>query len=337
MKNEEGRIALTLESLKPFVDRFVICDTGSSDGTVKECEEFLGKGDQTSEILTVPWVDFAQARNTALRAADSGPGWLLMFDCDMRIEGDARAFRASLDCLGSLAASLPTQLGMARFERLCLFKAGQGLSGPGTPEGWHFAYPVHELAQGPGERWRLDAPVLSYEIRDHDRRKVRWEKHDLPAIERFLAKNPKDLRMLFYRAQTLECLRRFPEAIKAYQKRIDVAPGLIHEETFTCLMRIGDCHQAQGLRDGALLAWLKAFEMSPDRAEPLEKISRAFLSQGNLISAWHFAHACAQLPYPREARLFVDSDLYEQRAKNYLTALEGMLRSQGHTKGEISP
>lgn len=324
IKNEEGRIGLTLESLRPFVDRFVVCDTGSSDKTVEEVEDLLEDDD---ELLSISFGDFSRARNEALRLADEGPGWILMFDCDMRMSGDPKAFRTSLECVGSQAASLPAQLGAARFERLCLFRAGVGFDGPGTSQGWHYEYPVHELPCGPGERWRLDSPVLTYEIRDHDRRRTRWEKIDLPLIDKFLRGNPKDLRMLFYRAQTLECLGRFPEAIKAYEKRIATAPTLIPEETFTCLMRVGDCSQAQGDRDKALVSWLKAFAISPERAEPLEKISRGLLAGGHTVAAWHFASGAAQLPYPTEARLFVDSDLYEKRAKEYLTALEGMLRT----------
>jgi tetratricopeptide (TPR) repeat protein len=323
VKNEQGRIIPTLESFAPFVDRFVVCDTGSVDKTIDEVTSYLdGRKDSQSELLAFKFADYSQARNEALRLSDDGPGWLLMFDCDMRIAGETLSLETELQ-----AASLPCQLGSSRFDRRCLFRGGLGFAGPGTREGWHFVGAVHEVAVGPGDVFRLPSPVLTYEILDHERRAKRWREKDLPLLSRDKDTNP---RSAFYFAQTLECLKEFEQAIEAYRARIKM--GGYHEDLYTSQMRIGDCQYMLGQRDSALASWLIAFGMSPYRAEPLEKISREMLSRGYLEAAWHYAQGAAQLPYPSDCVLFVDSDLYETRAKAYLSAVESMIRSKERNK-----
>lgn len=325
VKNEEGRIVPTLESFAPFVDRFVICDTGSTDRTVEEINRYLESNkDAQSEILSFKFLDYSQARNQALSLADSGPGWLLMFDCDMRITGSP-SFPSILNkYVGKEdAGSLPCQLGASRFDRRCLFRSGLGFSGPGTPEGWHFVGAVHEVAVGPGEVLRLPSPILSYDILDHSRREKRWRELDLPLLSRDRATNP---RSAFYYAQTLECLKEYSRAIEAYRDRIKL--GGYREDLYTSQVRIGDCQYLLGDKEAALSSWLLAFGMAPHRAEPLEKISREMLSRGYLEAAWHYAQGAAALPYPSEDVLFVDSDLYEKRAKEYLSGVEQILRNK---------
>lgn len=325
VKNESGRIVPTLESFAPYVDRFVICDTGSTDGTCEEVSDWLDSGDDDhkgwdSEILKFPFVNFSQARNKALQMADNGPGWLLMFDCDMRIEGDRFALPVSGE---TQAASLPCRLVNSQFDRRCIFRAGLGFTGPGTPEGWHFEGAVHEVAVGPGDVLRLPSPVLSYDIRDHARREKRWREFDLPILDKDRATNH---RSAFYYAQTLECLKEYEKAIDAYRHRIKL--GGYYEDLFLSQCRIGDCQYLLGRKEEAIASWLIAFGMLPHRAEPLEKISREMLSRGYLEAAWHFGQGAAELPFPEKDVLFVDHALYSGRAKEYVRALEQMIRNK---------
>lgn len=345
VKNEEGRIVPTLESYAPYVDRFVVCDTGSTDWTIKEVNEYLDtrtvQEDEDSELCSIPFVDFSHARNQALRIADSGPGWLLMFDCDSRLEGDPEAFRKDLagrTLVGAL--SLLCRLGPtdpSRFHRRCLVRAGVGLDGPGTAAGWHFRYPVHEVllcgADG-GSAPLLTGVEMYYEhvAGDPERRRKRWRNYDLPAIKKYLS-SERDPRMQFYLGQTYECLGEYGSAITAYRTRVENPSGF-SEERFEAQKRIGDCYRAAHgkTKEGALLTsalgeYLSAFALAPHRAEPLDAIARIFLSKGHAVAAWHFANASAALPYPPDS-LFVDHDLYTKRANDMLAFVENILTGE---------
>jgi hypothetical protein len=80
VKNGGAALARCLGSARPFVDRILIGDTGSTDDTV-EIARRLG-----AEMISIPWEqDFAQARNLVLEQAQCD--WILVLDADEMLDG----------------------------------------------------------------------------------------------------------------------------------------------------------------------------------------------------------------------------------------------------------
>jgi hypothetical protein len=74
-KDEVDRVGRLLDSVGPYVDRMVVVDTGSTDGTA-ELSSRMG-----ADVLCAPWQDdFAHARNLALQLAQAD--WHLVLDAD---------------------------------------------------------------------------------------------------------------------------------------------------------------------------------------------------------------------------------------------------------------
>ena len=67
VKNEAHVIRRCLDSVRPLIDRWVIVDTGSTDGTQALIRELMA--DVPGELHERPWVDFSTNRNQA----GSGP------------------------------------------------------------------------------------------------------------------------------------------------------------------------------------------------------------------------------------------------------------------------
>ena len=65
VKNEEDVIIRAFESVINVVDYYVICDTGSTDGTIEVMEGYFKEHDLKYEIHERPWVDFAHNRTEA--------------------------------------------------------------------------------------------------------------------------------------------------------------------------------------------------------------------------------------------------------------------------------
>lgn len=65
VKNESAVIRRVLQSAIPHIDSWVICDTGSTDGTQDLIRETLK--DIPGELHEVPWVNFGV---TALRSSN---------------------------------------------------------------------------------------------------------------------------------------------------------------------------------------------------------------------------------------------------------------------------
>ncbi len=150
VRDEARCIVRCLESVKPWVDKVVVVDTGSADetpGLARDCGAHVHRFEWSG--------DFSAARNHALDIADAD--WNLVIDADEWIETGGEELRAW--CEG------PPRLGRACIHSVFEGKAGGGLEGsdPATrgwitrvlPRGVRFRGRVHEQAVSDLPRERL--------------------------------------------------------------------------------------------------------------------------------------------------------------------------------------
>ena len=80
VKNEKRVVTRCLTSVKPFIDYWVIADTGSSDGTQAEIRSCLNE--IPGVLYERPWVDFSHNRNEVLNASQNKGDYILLIDAD---------------------------------------------------------------------------------------------------------------------------------------------------------------------------------------------------------------------------------------------------------------
>src|SRR5262245_56903347 len=83
VRNEASVIERCLDSVKPFIDCWVICDTGSTDRTKEIIRESLAGIPGT--MHDVGWQDFGRNRTIALRFARGKADYHLLLDADMTL------------------------------------------------------------------------------------------------------------------------------------------------------------------------------------------------------------------------------------------------------------
>ncbi len=84
VRNEEKHLPACLDSVREIADEIVVCDTGSTDDTVRIAEA------AGARVVRFPWCDdFSAARNRALEAASGS--WILVLDADERLRRDSAA------------------------------------------------------------------------------------------------------------------------------------------------------------------------------------------------------------------------------------------------------
>lgn len=116
VRNEARCITRCLESVRPWVDRMVVLDTGSTDQTMELARK------AGALVYEMPWPDsFAEARNRSLELADAD--WNLVIDADEWIVSGGKNLRSW--CEG------PNRLGAVCVRSLC--EAGQNRNGAKTP------------------------------------------------------------------------------------------------------------------------------------------------------------------------------------------------------------
>ena len=83
VRNEERVLDRCLRSVRDLVDTWVICDTGSTDGTREVIRSVLGE--LPGELHETRWIDFGNNRSELMKRARGAADYLLLIDADMEV------------------------------------------------------------------------------------------------------------------------------------------------------------------------------------------------------------------------------------------------------------
>lgn len=255
VRDEARCIARCLESVRPWVDRMVVLDTGSADDTPAIARS-LG-----ALVHEAAWQgDFSAARNHALDLADGQ--WNLIIDADEWIESGGETLRAF--CAG------PPRLGKLRvdssFDDGAAASSGRNWITRLLPRGVRFRGRVHEQVVSDLPRERI-ALTLSHDgYRDAQMAAKRGRNQ--PLLMRDLADHPGDPYIAYQLGREAEGLDDFAAAADWYAQALSATPSAAnwhHELLVRLLHSLGQA----GRREEALaLAWEQmegeAMAQSPD-------------------------------------------------------------------------
>jgi hypothetical protein len=128
-------------------------------------------------------------------------------------------------------------------------------------------------------------------------------------LKGYLEKDPNQPRKQFYAAQSAFDAQLYDVAEKEYLKRAEL--GSWPEEVFFSWMRIGICRDILGRPIAEIAdAYLKAFDIRPNRAEPLYHLSCIYRKYNRPKNAFLIAHLGLHIPVPQNDILFVDNANY---------------------------
>ena len=296
VKNEAQNIGRMLASAEPWIVGCVCTDTGSTDDTPLMIEAFFRAHNKPCVITHEPFIDYAQARNAALRAARSSGiehDYLLFLDCDheLVLEG------GGLIDLTALAYNVCQVTKEVRFTNIRLLRSDARMEYLGR---------THEALVLPeGEPlWNLGDDVMW--VRDHETGTNRPDKYtrDMALLELDYADDPLNPRTVFYLAQTMRGGSRFKESREWSDKRIAMEPR--NEETWWSLLSKAQCGEMLEL-DCATVSYdyLTAFLFMPQRVESLYFLGAYHRKRGEHELAILYSRAAALTP---RARTFYITD-----------------------------
>lgn len=285
VRDEARCIARCLDSIRPHVDRMVVLDTGSVDGT-PELAAACG-----AEVNHLEWPnDFAAARNHALDLADAD--WNLVIDADEWIlSGGERLRRWSR--------------GPARLGLLCIHSAVEGHAEPGAgrrhwmgrllPRGVRYAGRVHEqpVSSLPCERIELHVAHDGYLADQIDRKRDR----NGPLLERDLQDRPGNPYILYQLGKDSE-QRGDPAVASVHYAAafLGVGPNASWRHALVlrrvnCLRKLGQLDSALALAESEMPNWPE----SPDFFYMMANLAfeRAAADPTQAASHWLPLAACA--------------------------------------------
>lgn len=268
VKDEEAVIERALRSAKPWITRWVIVDTGSTDRTKEIIREVMA--DVSGLLLDRPWVNFEVNRTEALEACRGQMDWAIMLDADDNLAG-AVPTPALWQALNEKVDGVALQIrhGDIQHQRVQIFR---------VMADWCYRGVLHETAYcrgRPADQVRIGVlPPTTYMVtRCEGVRSRDPEKYfkDALLLESEWARHPDNMRTLYYLAQSWRDAGNKKKAAQYYREYVDTSGGWPYER-YMSYVNLIDLVESQ--EEKLALAWA-AIEIAPSRLEAQYSVLRA--------------------------------------------------------------
>jgi hypothetical protein len=323
VKDEEHIIHECLDSMIPYIDRFDITDTGSTDKTMDIIREWGEKNNIPGTIHQMEWLGFGKSRTQSLKNCQGNADYAWVIDADDKVDGN---FKYPNDFGVADGYALNIHRGDFNWWRNQIFKVSSG---------WEYIGVIHEYADCVGKREAGETPVYGkiegdYHItaRTMGNRTQAFEndekakyRHDAEILLDCLTNpenpnyEPNNLRYLFYIAQSYFDAGQPLDAYDWYKKRAE--EGGWEEEQWYSVYRMGLCMSSERSLHENPDAWqiaqdhyMQAYNIRPWRAEPLITLARTHRLNENPRLAFIFARQALSIPFPKDDILFLSHNLY---------------------------
>lgn len=338
-KNESAVVLRLLKSVYKFIDCYCIVDTGSTDNTIEIVQKFFDEKNIPGKIVCEPFVDFGITRTFALKQCCSEnwnvpktttPDFILLLDADMIFELPEKNVYIFKEKLWSANAHYIFQ-GSERFYHKNVRVIRNNI-------GCKYIAPTHEYISTPeGTKYnQFDRDtVFIRDIGDGGCKSDKFER-DVRLLTADLQKNPKNVRSWFYLANSLGDLKQYEKAIDAYKRRIEL--GGWWEEIWYSHYKIGIYLKYLGRIEEAIIAWMSAYELNPNRIENLFEIIHHYriIGKNNLAYAFYVIADSARERCSRPDFLFLNKEIYDWRLDYEMTIIGYYCNFDNYKLKEIS-
>lgn len=276
VKDESAVICRCLESVKPFIDYWVIVDTGSTDQTQTIIKEFMK--DVPGELHERPWVNFAHNRNEALALAKHKADYVLIIDADEVLKFEDSFEKPELD---KDFYYIKTHYSTLIYDRVQLIK---------NELDWKWGGVLHEALDCKDLKTHGALKgVINFVRTDGARSKdpLKYQK-DAALLEKALLDEPNSTRYVFYLAQSYKDAEMNELALKNYEKRIKM--GGWDQEIFHSMMQVGLLQERMKMDPKTIIStYQKAYSYRPTRAEPLYYLANQYRLAENYTAGYKAA------------------------------------------------
>jgi len=304
VKNESKIITRLFDSVSPIIDSYCICDTGSTDNTIKIIKEYFENKNIPGKVVSEPFKNFCHNRNFSLQSCLGMSDYVLLLDADMILE--AKNFNKQV--LNSADSFYILQGNDSFYYQNMRIVKNNGL--------YKYVGVTHEYIDTPPNNTigGFEKPNLFiHDVGDGGAKNDKFER-DIRLLLAGIKEEPNNIRYYFYLANSYHDSGRFGEAINVYKKRIEMAGWI--EEVWYSYYRIGLCFKNMGKMDDAIRYWMEGYEYYPDRLEGLYEVLQYYrlISKhklGDMI--YQLAKKILNLNKNRDQYLFLHNDIYTHK------------------------
>lgn len=320
VRNESEVIKRCIDSVKDYIDYWVICDTGSNDGTQEIIRKTMDEYGIPGELHETKWKDFGSNRTESLELSKGKCDYRLVIDADdfLVINDDNNPFENLTDD----SYKIKIQLGQIAYFRNQIFKSDQD---------WKYIGVLHEFPEGPKDvetkEGFIENAVMIASVSGDKRDELKGQNkyhNDALVFEKELVSN-KDLepglraRYQFYLGQSYRDAGMYERSIEAYQKRIEI--GGWAEEVYISMYMIAKMRNVLNHSEADVVdAFMKAWEYRPVRLEAPYNLIRYLIVKKRYFFAFTIASMCLRM-HPCDDILFVESDIWNWKLTDEYSVL----------------
>ena len=315
VKNESQTIKRCIDSVKDYIDYWVICDTGSTDGTQDIIKNIMKDYGIPGELHERPWVDFGYNRTESLQYSKGKADYRIIIDADDYLVVDEGV--NPFDNMTCDFYKVKLHLGALTYYRTQIIRGDQD---------WKYIGVLHEYLSGPeNEKLTEDflpGVVMEASVSGHHREVKGKDKYHNDALifEKALITTPKEdlpidlqRRYVFYMAQSYRDAGMYDRSIEAYKKRVEL--GGWEEEIYISkywTARMMTIQNEKYTESEIIDAYLKAWEYRPSRLESIYQLIKYLGSKKRYGLALVFASTSMRTP-PCNDVLFVEEEIWRWR------------------------
>lgn len=304
VKNESHIIRETLESMKKYIDYWVICDTGSTDNTKELIIEYFKKEGIPGDLIEEPWADhFGYNRTVALQACKGKADYIWIIDADDVVRGNL----ILPDVMTCNSYGLTYGSGFT-YMRIQIFS---------NKLEWEYVCVRHEFARCTNKDVKITSMWIKSDYHIASRRlgarSMDPDKYlnDALAMERCISTEPEfETRYKFYIGQSYLDYGDYEKAIYWYNERIKKKD--FYEEVYYSYYRIAVAMKCRG-DDWEKIeeVYMKAWKYLPSRAEPLYEIAKHYREFDNFEKSYKYAKLGSTISFPSNQTLFISKEIYD--------------------------
>ena len=322
VKNESHIIAETLSSIAPYIDDYIINDTGSTDNTIQVITDFFKKRGIPGQIFENEFRGFDYARSTALSLCKhSQSKYIWVIDADDILNG-VPIFPQNMDC-----DCYYLQYGATNFVYLRnqIFRNDPSLE-------WHYVGVVHEYPKS-GRTDYLNEGIIrgcnvdSRRLGDRSKNPNKYLDDALKLQARY--SEIPTARDLFYCGNSyfdhvsmkpsfvddptyIDEETKFLE-LAAEKYRMRITEDDFPEEKFYSYLRLGETLERLGNSwEEIEKVYMDGYNFFPIRGtEIIHRITTHYYRLKEYEKAYEISQLAINIPFPETCKLFIHQNIYK--------------------------
>jgi glycosyltransferase involved in cell wall biosynthesis len=308
VKDEANNIRECLTKVAPYINYWVIVDTGSSDNTIEVIRETMAEFDIEGERHERPWVNFEVNRTESLELAKGKCDYRWIIDADDTFMVEQFGFNPFAHIDKSMDTyQITYRLNALQYHRAQIVRSDQPWVYKGVlHEYLHCDLPNLKSAILPGCHVKADISPLK-------RANSLEEKYakDAEILEKALEDEPNNTRYMFYLAQSYRDSDQLEKSLEAYKKRAEA--GEWEEEVYYSLYMIAKLMEKMEYPAMEVVnAYSRAWEYRPQRLEAVFHVMRKLREESRYVLSFTYGDLAIKTPGTSDI-LFVEPEIWQWR------------------------